>query len=87
MGYPLLAKIFLVYLEQNWLDRCPLEYRPLYYQRYVGDIFVVFKSSDHIRRFQSYLNSRHVNMSGAIKIEQNNKMLFLDVNFIHRQYL
>ena len=32
MGSPLgraLANAFLAYREQNWLDRCPLEYRPL----------------------------------------------------------
>ena len=32
MGSPLglsLANAFLVHQEQNWLDSCPLEYRPL----------------------------------------------------------
>ena len=29
---PLLANAFLAHHEQNWLDSCPLEYRPLYYQ-------------------------------------------------------
>ena len=35
MGYPLgptLANAFLVYHEENWLEYCPLEYRPLYYR-------------------------------------------------------
>ena len=26
---PLLATEFLAFYEKNWLDRCPLEYRPL----------------------------------------------------------
>ena len=50
MGSPLgpsLANAFLVHHEQNWLGSCPLEYRPSYYRRYVDDIFVLFKSSDH----------------------------------------
>ena len=50
MGSPLgssLANAFFVYHEQNWLDNCPLEYRPSYYRRYVDDIFVLFKSSGH----------------------------------------
>ena len=62
MGSPLgpsLANAFLIHHEQNWLDRCPLEYRWLYYRRYV-DIFVLFKSNNHLKRFQSYLNSCHV---------------------------
>ena len=88
MGSPLgpsLANAFLTHLEQNWLDSCPLEYRPLYYQRYVADIFVLFKSSDHLKRFQSYLNSCHVNMSFTIETEESNKISFLDVNVIREQ--
>ena len=75
---PSLANAFLAHHEQNWLDNCPLEYRPLYYQRYVDDIFVLFISSDH-------LNSCHVNMSFTIETEQNNKISFPDVNVIREQ--
>ena len=52
MGSPLgpsLANKFLAHHEQNWLDRYLLEYGSLYYRRYVGDIFVLFKSSDHLK--------------------------------------
>ena len=85
MGSPLgpsLANAFLVHHKQNWLDSCPLEYRSLYYRRYFDDIFVLFKSSDHLKRFQSYLNSCHVNMSFTIETEECNKISFLDVNVI-----
>ena len=85
MGSPLrpsLANAFLVHHEKNWLDICLLEYRPSYYRPYVDNIFILFKSSDHIKRFQSYLNSCHVNMSFTIEPEQNNKISFLDVNVI-----
>ena len=88
MGSPLgpsPANAFLAHHEQNWLDSYPLEYRPLYYWRYVDDIFVLFKSSDHLKRFQSYLNSCHVNMSFTIETEQNNKISFLDVSVIRKQ--
>ena len=88
MGSPLgpsLANAFLAHHEQNWLDNCPLEYRLSYYRRYVFDTFVLFKSSDHLKRFQSYLNSCHVNISFTIETEQNNKISFLDVNVIREQ--
>ena len=88
MGFPLgtsLANAFLAHHEQNWLDSFPLEYRSTYYRRYVDDIFVLFKSSDHLKRFQSYLNSSHVNMSFTIETQQNNKISFLDVGVIHEQ--
>lgn len=29
---PSLVNAFLAYHEQDWLDRCPFEYRPLYYR-------------------------------------------------------
>ena len=34
-----------------------LEYRPINNRRYVDDIFILFKSFDHLKRFQSDLNS------------------------------
>ena len=40
---PSLANVFLAH--QNWLDRRPLDYRPLHYRWYNDDIFVLFKSS------------------------------------------
>ena len=86
MGSPLgpsLANAFLTH--SDWLDSSPLEYRPLYYRRYVDDIFVLFKSSDHLKRFQSYLNSCHVSMSFTIETEQENKISFLDVSVIREQ--
>ena len=36
MGSPLaptLANTFLFYHEKKWLQRCPLEYRPIYHRR------------------------------------------------------
>ena len=45
------ANACLVYHEKNWLECCPLEYRPLYYRRYVDDIFVSFNSPEHLKRF------------------------------------
>ena len=82
---PSLADAFLAHHEKNWLDSCPTEYRPLCYRWYVDDIFVLFKSSYHLKRFQSYLNSCHVNMTFTVETEQNNKISFLDVNFIREQ--
>ena len=72
MGSPLgpsIASVFLAHHEQNWLNKCLLEYRPLYCQRYVDDIFVLFKSPDHLKQFQSYLNSCHVDMPFTIETE------------------
>ena len=83
--FPTLANAFLVYHEKNWLEHCPVEYRPLYYRRYVDDIFVLFNSAEHLKRFHSYLNSRHLNISFTIENEKDNRMSFLDVNVIREK--
>ena len=70
---PSLANAFLAHHDQYWLDSCPLEYRP-----YIIDgtlmIYLLFKSSHPLKRFQSYSNSCHVNTSYTIETEQNNKI-------------
>ena len=84
MGSPLgptLANAFLVYREKNWLEHCPVEYRPLYYGRYVDDIFL-FNSAEHLKRFYSYLNFGHLNISLTIENKKDKRMSFLDVNII-----
>ena len=82
---PTLANTFWVYHEKNWLEHCPLECRPLYYRRYVDDIFVLFNSGEHLKRFPSYLNSRHLNISFTIEYEKDNRLSFLDVNIIREK--
>lgn len=82
MGSPLgptLANAFLCYHEKNWLDECPASFKPLYYRRYVDDIFVLFSSPDHLSLFKAYLNSKHNNITFSSETEQNGKLAFLDV--------
>ena len=76
IGSPLgssLANAFLANHEQTVLDSFHLERKPPYYWQYVDDIFVLFKSSDHWKQFESYLNSCHVNMSFTIKLNRTMK--------------
>ena len=88
VGSPLgltLANAFLVYHEKNWLEHCPVECRPLYYLRYVDDIFVLLNSAEHLKRFYNYLNSHHLNISLTIENEKDNRMSFLDINIIREK--
>ena len=39
---PILANIFLSHHEENWLNNCPIEFKPSFCRRYIGDIFVFF---------------------------------------------
>ena len=82
MGSPLgptLANAFLCYHETKWLDECPLEFKPLVYNRYVDDCFLVFQEKGHVDKFLNYLNSRHNHISFTVEHEVDNSLPFLDV--------
>ena len=82
MGSPLgptLANIFLCYYEEIWLSKCPQQFKPKYYQRYVDDIFLLFNDPSEVNKFEKYMNSRHTNMNFTKEIENNNSLSFLDI--------
>ena len=76
---PTFANCFLSYHEQIWLKDCPLDFKPLYYRRYVDDTFLLFRDPSHIPKFQSYLNSKHENIKFTVEHENEGKLPFLDV--------
>ena len=82
MGSPLgptLANAFFCHYEKLWFDSCPPEFKPAVYRRYVDDIFVLFKSKDHLLLFAKYMNTRHKNLKFTFDFKQNNSYSFLDV--------
>ena len=86
MGSPLgptLANIFLCHHETKWLANCPPECKPLYYRRYVDDIFLLFENIQCAHSFQQYMNTQHPNMNFTSELEDKNSLAFLDV-FITR---
>ena len=83
MGSPLgptLPNAFLCFYEKKWLEQCPEEFKPVYYRRYVDDIFVLFRSQDHLIKFRDYFNKCHPNMNFTFEQEKNGKLSFLDVD-------
>ena len=82
MGSPLgptLANVFLCHYEKNWLNECPSQFKPVVYKRYVDDIFVLFKSKEHLKLFVNYMNSKHRNIKFTFETEDSNNFSFLDV--------
>ena len=82
MGSPLgptLANIFLSYWEEIWLEKCPKQFRPLYYRRYVDDTFLLFASESHVKKFLRYMNTRHDNINFTFETEVDDGLSFLDV--------
>ena len=81
MGNPLgptFANLFLCHHETNWLNNCPLYFKPKLYRRYVDDTFLLFSDPSHILLFLNYLNSQHSNISFTYEKETNNYLNFLD---------
>ena len=76
---PTMAKVFLLFYEVKWFEQCSKEFKPVFYRRYVNDIFVLFESAEHLSKFRDYFNTRHPNMSFSIEQEKNGKLSFLDV--------
>ena len=79
---PTLANAFLCFHEQIWLNYCPDEFKPVYYRRYVDDIFVLFRSTDYLEKLKKNLNSKHRNIGFTCEKELNNSVPFLDVLII-----
>ena len=76
---PTLTNSFLCYHEKRWLDKCPEEFKPLFYRQHVDDIFVLFRKIEHLKIFLNYFNSCHENIKFTSEKETNNKLSFLDI--------
>ena len=86
MGSPLgptLANIFLGQNEVKWLNDCPSSCKPLYYRRYVDDLFLLFRGPECVDIFKNYMNSKHSNINFSSESEIEDSIPFLDV-FITR---
>ena len=76
---PTMANVFLSFYKVKWLEQCPNEFKPVFYRRYVDDIFALFKSAEHFSKFGDYFNKCHQNMSFSFEQEKDGKSSFLDV--------
>ena len=83
MGFPLgpsLANAFLCYHERKFLNDCLEKFKPLFYERYGDDTFVLFKRPEHVKPFVDYMNSKHKNINFTFEMEKDRQMPLLDVN-------
>jgi len=82
---PLVADMYMEFLEQKALTTSPEEYKPRLWKRYVDDILKVLKT-DAVEGFTEHPNS--IDETGSIKftyeMEHEGSLLFLDI-FITRQ--
>ena len=90
MGSPLgsaLANIFMCSFENKWLKDCPNGLKPVFYRRYVDDIFLLFTYLDHCSpiSFKNYLSSKSLNINFSLKKENDGHLFFFDINIFREK--
>ena len=78
------ANAFFSYYEKNWLNNCP-RLKLVFDRLYLDDIFILFKSNDHLKCFQYLLNSCHINMPFFMEIDNRNKLSCLAAEVICKE--
>ena len=73
---PTLANAFLCHYEKEWLDNCPIHFKPAIYKIYVYDIFVLFSSKEQLQPFVDYMNKQHKCLKFASEAESDNSLSF-----------
>ena len=73
---PILANAFF---EKQWLSKCPPDFLPKVFKRYVDDIFEMFLCQSHLKDFVNYMNTKDPNIKFTSEFEQNDFFSFLDV--------
>ena len=79
MGSPLgptLANAFLCRYEKEWLDNCPIHFKPVIYKRYL-DVLLSFK--EHLQLFVDYMKKKHKCRKLTSEAENDNSFSFLDI--------
>ena len=76
---PILANIFLSHHEENWLNKCPIEFKLSFYTRYADDVFVLFESPESTHSFHEYMPSKHQNINFTVEKENIGSLSFLNV--------
>ena len=79
---PTLANIFLCHHETTWLKNYQRFFKPVYYKRYIDDIFVLFKKPEQDLRFVNYMNKRRKNIKFSFETEKDNSFLFSMLRFV-----
>ena len=81
---PIMANIFLSHHEENWLNKCHIEFKPSFYRKYVNNIFVLFESSESAGSFREYMTSKHQNINFTVERENVGSLSFLDVKICRK---
>ena len=82
MGNPVsavFANIFMNHNEKKWLELRPARCKPILYQRYVDDTYLIFKSQTNVEPFFNYLDRKHRKINFTLEQESEGRIPFLDI--------
>ena len=72
---PILANLFMGCNQKYWIEKAPVV-KPIFYKRYVDNIFVVFESELDAETFHTYLNTKQENIKFTYKKKSKISYLF-----------
>ena len=78
---------FFYHYETRWLNGCPKKFKSVFYKRYVDDIFVLLETSEHVKPFVDYMNSKLKNINFSYETEKDEQMPFLEVNVFREKFV
>lgn len=78
---PVLANIFMSHHEKIWIDNFNGS-KPLFYRRYVDDIFALFNCHYDAIKFYDFINKQHKNIKFTMETEIEKKLSFLDISSV-----
>ena len=76
-----LSNIFLCFNASIWLSNCQINFKPVFFKRYLDDAFILFSHPSHAPLFLQYMNNQHPNIKFTIEKEHNRKLPFFEVLF------
>jgi len=83
---PLLANLFMKWLEKQAIATAPVECKPKFWKRYVGDVLELIKKGQ-VRNFMDHINT--IDLTGNIKFtyekEEDKQISFLDILLVRRE--
>ena len=77
--FPTLADIFLAHHEENWLNDCPLQFKPT-----AATLMILLSDYFHVLPFRRYLNDQHIPIEFTSETEIKYSFIFLDVKIIKK---
>ena len=75
---PVLANHILCHHKSKWLREYLVSHAPIFYKRYINDIFVLLKSVNHVTIFFFFLSKFQI----ACEIEKDRSLAFIRIIII-----